>query len=82
MNQMQPKDVSAKGADWSVSLDEMVGQQGTIRLKTLGAVNGTPVAQLDLWAVDRSRALDFLRGLVSTLESKWGRLVIPRNLSN
>ena len=75
---MQPEGVSAKAPDWRISFDDMTGQSGTVRLKILGAVDGTPIAQLDLWAGDRSRALDFLRGIVSTLESRWGKLVIPR----
>ena len=79
---MRPEGVGLKAIDWRVSLDETTAPSGTVRLKVLGSADGVPSAQVDVWAADRGRALDFLRGLVSTLESKWGSIVIPRGAAN
>ena len=80
LTQMRPEGTPTKADDWTLALDEIASPSGTVRLKALGAVHGSPLAQVDVWAGDRIRALEFLRGLVKTLEQKWGRVAVVHGL--
>jgi len=77
---MRPEGIPTTPNDWTVALDEITGPSGAVRLKALGAVHGSPLAQVDVWAGDRMKALEFLRGLVKTLEQKWGRIAVVHGL--
>lgn len=73
---MRQLGVNARDPQWTCAIDEIAAPSGAVRLKALGAVDGSPLAQVDLWAGDRERALQFLRGLVGSLEQKWGRIAV------
>lgn len=79
---MRPERMNGNQPDWRIAVDEVVSTAGTIRLKVLAAVDGSPVGDLELWAADRGKGLELLRGLVTSLETKWGKIVIPRGITN
>lgn len=63
--------------DWIVTMDRIVGQSGTIRLKIIGAKNGTPRAQLDAWAATSDDLVEFLQGAADNLAATQKRIVPP-----
>ena len=62
-------------ADWIVTGEETRGQNGSLFLRFLGARSALPLAHLEAWAVSPDAMVKFLRGLVQTVEAKYGRII-------